>query len=280
MTKRPTPLAEDDRAVTGAQSVSRALALLPVIGRNPEFGVSLSGVVEQSGLSRPTARRLLLSLMQAGMVEQDPVTKCYLLGEETYMLGTLAARRFGLLDVAQSSVEQLAADTGDTAFLSVRRDAFSLCIHKSEGSYPIRVQALQVGYRHPLGVGAASLAMLAALPDDEVEDILDHNAAILRDTYPRAPQHLLREAVAQTRATGWALNRGMVLANSWAIGRVLRLPDGTVGGAISVAAIDSRMGPDRQEEIAAQIAGAVRHVEGRLSRIHARRHPKEAAGAR
>ncbi|WP_138472205.1 IclR family transcriptional regulator [Poseidonocella sp. HB161398] len=270
MKKPRLALPEDQGQIAGAQSVTRALGLLPLVGRDPVRGIGLGEIVEETGLSRPTARRLLLSLMHSGMVEQDPKTKSYLLGEETYVLGTLAAQRFGLLDVAHDAVAGLAADTGDTAFLSVRRDAFSLCVHKEEGSFPIRVQALQVGYRHPLGIGAGSLSMLAALADDEIEEVLEQNARLLREEYPRASEAELREGIARTRARGWALNPGMVLANSWAIGRALRLPGGRIAGALSVAAIDSRMTPDRQEEIAGQLLERAEQVETRLARLYAR----------
>lgn len=278
--KQPRIALSEDRAqIAGAQSVTRALNLLPLVGRDPVHGIGLGEIVEETGLSRPTARRLLLSLMHSGMVEQDPVTRSYLLGEETYVLGTLAAQRFGLLDVAHDAVARLAAETGDTAFLSVRRDAFALCVHKEEGSFPIRVQALQVGYRHPLGVGAGSMSILAALEDDEVEEILDQNATLLREEYPRATLPELRAAIEETRARGWALNPGMVLLNSWAIGRALKLPDGRIAGALSVAAIDSRMTPDRQDCIAARLIEATTRVEARLARLYARQQPRAAAPA-
>ena len=270
-------LPDEQGQIAGAQSVTRALSLLPLLGRDPVRGAALGEIVEETGLSRPTARRLLLSLMHSGMVEQDPRTKAYMLGEETYVLGTLAAQRFGLLDVAHDAVARLAAETGDTAFLSVRRDAFSLCVHKEEGSFPIRVQALQVGFRHPLGVGAGSTSMLAALADDEVDEILDQNARLLREDYPRATEQSLREGVAQTRDRGWALNPGMVLTNSWAVGRALHLPDGRRAGALSIAAIDSRMTPDRQVEIANRLIAASAGVEHRLARLYARQNTRGPA---
>ncbi len=268
----------DQGQVAGAQSVTRALGLLPLLGRDPLNGASLPEIVEQTGLSRPTARRLLLSLIHAGMAEQDGATKRYLLGEETYVLGSLAAQRFGLIDMAHEAVGQLARGTGDTAYLSVRRDGFAVCLHKEEGAYPIRAQALQVGFRHPLGVGAGSLAMLAALPDDEIEEMLAQNARLLEREYPRVTQPALRAAVADTRARGWALNPGMVLENSWAVGRALRRPGGRVVGALSVAAIDTRLGPDRQHEIAAQLETAAAEVETRLARLYARHLPRTGTG--
>lgn len=256
-----------DQGVSGAQSVDRALSLLPLIARSPQRGLGLGAIVEETGLSRPTARRLLLSLIRSGMIEQDPKTKAYRLGEEIYVLGALAAPRFGLMDVAAETVMRLAEITEDTAYLSVRRDTFSVCMMRHEGAFPIRVQALQAGYRHPLGIGAGSLAILSALPDSEVEDILDQNAALIAAEYPRSSVPMLRDAVAQTRARGWALNPGMVLANSWAVGCAVRLPNGQIGGALSVAAIDSRMGAERQREIAAHLHQAAASVEARMGRM-------------
>ena len=59
----------------GSQSVDRALRLLAMVGREAEHGAQLSDIVEESGLNKPTARRLLLALMRAGLVEQEMRTR-------------------------------------------------------------------------------------------------------------------------------------------------------------------------------------------------------------
>lgn len=120
----------------GAQSVDRALNMLAMISRNPEAGVSLSAITREMGLSWPTARRLLLALIRARLVEQDPLSRAYALGDGAYVLGVLASRRFSLVEMAAESVAALAAGSGDTAFLSTRQDGFSVCLHKEEGSFP------------------------------------------------------------------------------------------------------------------------------------------------
>ncbi|TIM87166.1 MAG: IclR family transcriptional regulator, partial [Mesorhizobium sp.] len=111
----------------------------------------LSDIVEESGLNKPTTRRLLLALMRAGMIEQDETTRRYYLGEETYVLGSLASRRFGLLQVSMESLLRLSKKTEDASFLSVRRDTYSVCLYREEGTYPVRTHALQAGFEHPLG---------------------------------------------------------------------------------------------------------------------------------
>jgi len=253
----------------GAQSVDRALGLLSLIGRNASEGVNLSVIVADTGLSRPTARRLLLALMRARMVEQDAKNKRYFLGQETYVLGVLAAQRFDLMDLTRDSLLRLAELSGDTVFLSVRRDSYSVCLHKEEGAFPIRTHALQVGHRHPLGVGAGSLAMLAALPKAERAEVLEGNAKALADGFPDCAPDVLSELIKQALTKGYSLNPGLVLTNSWAVGAAFRTPNGNVAGAISIAAIDSRMGPSRQSELGAALRHETEIIEKRIEQTFA-----------
>lgn len=258
-------------ALGGSQTVDRALALLGMVGRRPCEGASLSELVAGSGLNKPTVRRLLLALIRNGMVEQNEQTRRYFLGEEAYILGTFAAHRHGLLELSYETLARLAAETGDAAFLSVRRGFSALCLHREEGTYPIRTFALMTGRLHPLGVGAGSLAMLAALPDAEVEAALEANAALLESDYPRLLPGGLRRCVAETRAAGYALNPGLVFPDSWGIGVALHRPDGSLAGALSLAAIESRMQPPRRAELAARLQEAARSIETTLAQLYAAR---------
>jgi DNA-binding IclR family transcriptional regulator len=249
---------------SGAQSVDRTLSLLAMVGRHAERGVSLSGIVTESGLSKPTVRRLLLALMHAGLIEQTEADRRYYLGEGAYVLGSLASRRFGLLQLSMDSLQRLSKTTEDTSFLSVRRGTFSICLYREEGSYPVRTHALQAGFEHPLGAGAGSLAILAALPDEEVEAILAANQKLLAGQYPLLPPERIRKDVAVTRARGFALNPGLIVANSWGVGRVILSPDGRPAGALSIAAIDSRLQKARQTELAGYLAQEASIIEQNL----------------
>ncbi|KPF73150.1 transcriptional regulator [Bosea sp. AAP35] len=253
--------------MSGSQSVDRALRLLALIGREPAGGLPLVEIVTGSGLNKPTARRLLLALMRAGLVEQEPKSRHYCLGEEAFVLGVLAARRHGLLELAMESLRRLSAVTMDTSFLSVRRDNYCVCLHREEGTYPVRTHALQMGDQHPLGVGAGSLALLAALPDDDVDRIVTANEAVLLAQYPGFAPALIRADLALARERGFSVNPGRLVSSSWGIGAAFRYPDGRVAGALSLAAIDSRMQPARQEELAGHLAQEVARMERLLAEM-------------
>ncbi len=252
--------------VNGTQSVDRALVLLQAVARAGTQGVSLSGLMVGCGLGKPTVRRLLLALIRGGLVEQDTGTRLYHLGEESYVLGTLATPRHGLLEIAADAVERLARASGDTAFVNMRRGSAAICLHREEGSFPIRTHALETGAQHPLGIGAGSLAILSALQDAEAELVLADNAERMAADYPTYDADLLRSDVAATRARGFALNPGRIVGGSWGVGVALRRPDGSVAGALSIAAIESRMQPPRDAELADLLTREAGKIETRLAR--------------
>ena len=260
-------------SVSGAQAVERALQLLSIVGRAAEKGVALGDVVTESGLNKPTARRLLMALMRSRLVEQDELTRRYYLGGELYVLGMLASRRHGLLEMAAESLKRLSAASADTSFVSMRRDDYAVCLHREEGTYPVRTHALLTGDQNPLGVGAGSLAMLAALPDVEVEGILGRIDGVIGAQYPGYSAEIIREDVMRARELGYALNPGRVIANSWGVGMAILLPDGRLAGALSIAAIDSRMGETRRVELIGLMRQEVDRVQGKLRTLFSADRP-------
>jgi len=252
-------------AANGAQAIDRAATLLRLVGRAAPSGARLSDLVEQCNLSKPTVRRMLLALVRAGLLDQDLETRRYYLGPEIHVLGTLASARFGIHSISLRSLVKLSQQTGDTAFLSVPRDVYSICVHREEGPFPIRVHALHAGDRHPLGVGAGGLALLAALSDEGVEEALAANADVLAEKYPPFSPPVLRNLVQDTRTRGYALNPGMLLSDSWAIGVPIRGSDGKPVGALSIAATESRLTPERQLEIVPLLKKEASWIETRLN---------------
>ncbi|MEW6255286.1 MAG: IclR family transcriptional regulator [Pseudomonadota bacterium] len=242
--------AAEEAGPGGTRSIERAIALLLLVGRAGTAGARLSDIVATSSLPKPTARRVLLALVRSGLLDQDPTTRRYHIGPEAYVLGVLASERFGIHALARDGLARLARESGDSAFLSVPRDDFAVCLHREEGPFPIRTHVLQAGDRHPLGIGAGSLALLAALPDSDVKAILARNAALLAAEFPGCAPDFLLTLVEETRARGYAVNPGLVVPGSWGIGIAVPGPDGRPAGALSIAAIESRLTEDRRHALA------------------------------
>ena len=79
----------------GTQSLDRAIEVLRLVASCSGRGIRLVDIVARSGLSKPTAYRLLQGLERNGLVTQDGGDKTYHLGIESFVIGTLASERFG-----------------------------------------------------------------------------------------------------------------------------------------------------------------------------------------
>lgn len=268
---------DPETAGSGAQSVERALALLSLVGRGGEAGRGLAELVSDTGLSRPTARRLLVALAGAGLIEQDGETRRYHLGPEAFLLGSLAASRHGVVTHAADSLRRLAKATGDTAFISVPQGDHILCLAREDGDFPIRTHALQKGDCNPLGAGAGGLAVLAAMPKAQADAVLARLGDALAQRMGPSAERLAAD-VDLARDRGYAVNPGRVVPGSWGLGVAVLWPDGTPAAALSLAAIEARLGPDRQPRLIALLQDEARLIEAALagkpavrrSAVHAR----------
>lgn len=244
------------------QSLDRAIALLEEVVEQASNGASLSQLAEKTGLSKPTAHRLLSGLRNLGLVEYDKARLFYP-GVKLYRMGLASAVRFDIVQLAQPCMQRLAQETGDTVYLSLRSGNNALCVARQIGSFPIRTLTLEVGDYRPLGLGAGSLALLAALPDSEVEAAIASNREKLAAHAHFQPLSL-RTLVRRTREQGYSLNEGLMLPEMAAVGYIVRDAASRPVAALSVASIKSRMDPDRRASIVALLAREARLLEQAL----------------
>lgn len=250
----------------GAQSLGRAILLLRLVAATGARGARLSELARRAKLTKPTAHRLLSALEREGLVHREEDSTSYYLGPETFVLGTLAAERYGIHRSALPALYRLAATSGDTSFLTVRRDWHSVCLHREEGAFPIRTHALQVGDRLPLGIGAGSMAILAALSDAEAEKAIAANTAEIEQRYPGYSPAVLRSDREHARRHGFAFNPGRLTAGSCGVGVAVRDASGNCIGALSVAAIEQRLDTQRRQELAAMLRTEAELLEAQLTR--------------
>lgn len=241
------------KKVNGAQSIERAMKVLRIVAATTG-GATLSQVVSASGLNKATAHRLLTVLTREGLVQRHAEARLYYPGEQLYALGILAAPRFGLHQLALPSLKRLVTVSEDSAFLCLLSGDDLVCVHREEGSHPIRTHVMQVGIRYPLGIGSMGPVMLAAMDDANVERILKANRAMIED-YPKYTVEKVRALVKTARAKGYCVNPGLVHPESYGIAvAVLDEKDRPIG-SLSIGAVASRLQADRQPKLAAALKG-------------------------
>lgn len=241
--------ADGTKQVQGAQVVGRVATLLRIVGRAPDRGALLPEIVKASGLTRPTVYRLLNSLALEGLLDHDATTNAWHLGPEMYVMGAVAASRYAIEDIARPSLQRLAEETGESAFLSIRRGSETVCLMRVEGSFPVRSFVLHEGVRFPLGVASAGLAIMAFMPEEEVDRLLGGEEARVRNFGPGHTTLDIRSNLRSIRETGYSVNPGLILEGSWGMGAAVFDPQGEPAWALSLTGIEQRFRPERQQQL-------------------------------
>ena len=249
--------------LSGTQSIERALSLLREIAAHNRTGSRLLDLATRTGLQRPTVHRMLKCLAAEAMVQQDADTHRYFLGPMVFELGLTAGPRFNLREICHPALTRIAEATGDTVFLTQRSGLDAVCLDRHEGAFPIKTFTLEIGMRRPLGVGIGSVAILAALPDEDIRHIIASNAPRLPE-YGLTPNSLLAQ-VKKAQKLGYAVRETPSLAGVRSIGQALRNRSGVPFAALSVSAISSRMNEKRVAELAALLKNETRSIEKQLS---------------
>ncbi|NYT84438.1 IclR family transcriptional regulator [Pollutimonas harenae] len=234
----------------GTQTVSRALGLLHLVSRAHPEGIGIGELATLAQLDRATAYRLVSSLVEFGLVERDDA-RMYRLGVEAMQLGLAAMRSAPIVDRIKPVMKRLARRTEDTIFLVVRNGDYGHCLHCEEGSYPVKALVLRVGGMRVLGIGSAGSTLLAAQTDDEVEAVYKRHINEFQPSVLSLAD--LKRLIADTRRRGYANTADLVTEGVSGVGMRFELPTGTQA-AVSVAAIRSRMPPERKAWIAELIA--------------------------
>ncbi len=256
----PPPRTGDGKAAPGAQSIHRAVVLLREIASTGRAGVRLVDLVARTGLEHPTVHRMLKALAAEGMVQQHPENRRYALSHLVYELGLAATPRVDLRAICQAPLDRLAQASGDTVFLNIRSGFDTVCLDRREGWFPIKTLVYDVGSRRPLGVGAGGLALMLSLSPAEIEEIMTVNAGRITAYGNLTPESLLG-ALRRSQELGYGLSENQAVPGVSAVGVPVRGPSGAPLGAMSIAAISSRMSDARKAELCALLRAEAQEVE-------------------
>jgi DNA-binding IclR family transcriptional regulator len=245
--------------------VGRVAALLRAVSAHEPDGATTTELGREVGLARATCHRLLSSLTDHGLLDREPTAGRWRLGPETYLFGLAVAARYDVTEAARPTVQRLARLTGESAFFSVRRGDETVCLLREDGSFPIRSHVLHEGIRFPLGVASAGLAILAYLPDSDVERYLSRAGR----TAAHGPEHTpdaLRGRIAETRRDGYAVNPGLIVEGSWGMGAAVFDARSEPVGALSLTGVAHRFAPHRRPQLGRLLLAEAHRLSTAVSR--------------
>ena len=230
--------------------------------------LTLREVAELSGLSKPTALRLLNTLEVNGYLTRDK-GKAYCLGLKFLELGNFVAERLDVRTAAIPHMDQLLFLVDQAVNLVIRDGLEAVYIEKRETAHPVRMYT-RVGRRAPLYSGACPRALLAFLPEKEREDIIDQ---LIIEPYMEATpkdKDELRRRIAQEKAQGYTYSRGELFDGTAALGVPIRDYSRRVVASLSISGPQSSFIEDKHpyllkalQKAAADISADLGYTKGR-----------------
>ena len=228
------------------QVVDRALAALDVLAKRSSE-CSLVELCRELDLHRSTVHRLMMVLEQHRLVDKNPETGRYRLGLKLFELGSKAIASLDPRRHARPYLDRLQRELGETVFFCILDDGQVFYLDKVESQQSIRT-ACTVGSRAPAYCTAVGKAMLAELPDAEVNDIVRRWGlkAITAKTITTAAA--LRTELKAIRSRGYAIDNEEKEEGLRCVSASVRGP-GKLLSAISVSGPAFRITKERIPEI-------------------------------
>jgi IclR family pca regulon transcriptional regulator len=164
--------------------------------------LTLTEVASATGLARPTARRLLLTLEELGYVRA--CGSQYALAPRVLSLGMAYVGALGLWDMARPHLRKLVAGTGQSSSMS-QLDGSDI-VYVARVSVPKLIALrVEIGTKFPAPYTSQGKVLLAALTRDELTAVLAEPSRSGLPSFPPRDMGELATELQTVRARGWAL---------------------------------------------------------------------------
>jgi IclR family acetate operon transcriptional repressor len=235
-----------------AQVLERSFAILDVLAESTE-DLSLADMEQKLDLHKSTSYRLLRTLERHRFAEKDFGTGKYRLGSKLLELGARAVARFDLVTIGRPYLEKLSSQSGETAHLGVLCDREVVSIAVANGRHALRM-SVTVGGKAPVHCSSLGKAILALLPEQEVDMIVRKHGlkAYTRQTITRRAD--LKAELAQIRTRGFAIDDQELEDGLKCIGAAVQDYSGRVVAALSLAGAALRLNKKRVSALAPLVA--------------------------
>jgi IclR family transcriptional regulator, KDG regulon repressor len=243
-----------------SKSLQKALRILLHLGQNgPELGITQ--LAADLILDKATVHRLLNAMEKFGIIERNADSERYRLGLKLHELGNKAIESRTLQTEAHRFLLEMSRRSQETVSLAVPGAGGILCLDRVNSPHTIITVRTNVGAHFPAHCTAVGKAVLAFLPDKEINAILLRNGLrrFTPSTFTGASD--LKENLRQIRQRGYAIDNQELERGLSGVAAPVLLSGNRVVAAVGIAGPTLRF---RGKELAQKIA-LVREIAAKLS---------------
>jgi len=246
--------------VSAIRSVLTALRTLEELSRGPRGVSELSRAL---AIPKTTAHRSLRTLAQAGWVRTaDTDNAKWVLTGRSLTVGLAGSVEGNLRELARAELTALRDATGETVHLVVPDAPDLVVVARVDGTHSLRT-FLPLGTHAPLHATASGRALLSAMTDEQIAEILGERL----DRFTPSTVHDRAEVLAEierTRERGYALNAAEWRSDIAALGVPILSRVGAPTAALAISMPLSRYTTTDVAAMAELAIAAARRISDQL----------------
>jgi len=244
------------------QSVQRALMILNTFSDAPIQRVS--DIARKLDLTPSAVSRLLGTMMDMGFVEREEVSGFYRLGLQILTLSGVVLHGHELYRQAYPEMQKLSVETGLHIFLGIR-DHNELVHIASVGAEDTSDLFTPPGYRRPLYSCAMGKAIMAQLPEREVDTILANEPLKHYTPHTVTSSSMIKKEMKYIHAKGYAVIEEELVLRKASLAAPIFDRRRCVAGAISISGDLSEMNlRENEKELARKVLAVAAKISGKL----------------
>jgi len=223
-------MGEVERSRDFVEALSRGIDVLRAFGPT-SMAMTVSEVAARTGLARPTARRLLITLEELGYARSTDGV--YSLTARTLELGASYISALGMWDAARPHMEELVAVTRESSSMA-QLDGSDIVYVARVAVPKIIALAVTIGTRFPAVATSMGRVLLADLDPDELDRVLalgSESGVVPRVDPARAD---LDRMLTEVRQQGFAVSDEQLSVGIRSVAAPVRDASGVVVAALNV----------------------------------------------
>ncbi len=244
-----------------AQTLLKGLDILECVAA-AEKPISAVSVAERTGISRPTAYRLLITLEEKGYVTRES-SSTFKIGSSVMKLCKNELDKHELTEIARPSLKKLCEAIGETSILSILSGTDVINIARIESPKTIKIES-KVGSITPAYCTATGKAILAFLESFKRNELLSKMEFIRRTGNTITSAEELQAHLKQVKAQGYAVDDHEYDDEMKCISAPVFDMNGKVIAALGFSGVAFRVEKLDQDETVRQVVNAANDVSMKL----------------
>lgn len=255
-------------------SLDRAIDVLEVLA-NTDTKHTLADLAWETDIPKSTLFRILSTLEDRGCVTFDRDTKEYGLGLKLWELGSAFIEKTDLDSSAAPYMRDLAESCEASIFLAVMDESEVVYIRRMESPDSV-MMVRKLGHRAPVYCTATGEAMLAFLPEERQEEIVEETDFTAHTPHTNTDPAEFRHRLNQVRDEGVAVVDGEYNPELLCVSAPVLGGRGAVEAAITVAMPSSETDPERVDRIREEVREKALELSQEMGYLKGQYPPKPA----